>query len=75
MIAAGNEWKTGCRNKQGLFEYTVVSFGRTNAPALFQEMMDTIFKDMEECIQYLDDILVNGTNTKAEHQPTFEKLL
>ena len=42
-IVAGDEWKTAFRAKQGLFEYIVMPFGWTNAPALFQEMMDTIF--------------------------------
>ena len=45
-IAAGDEWKTVFHTKQGLFEYAVIPFGWTNAPASFQEMMDTIFKDM-----------------------------
>ena len=50
-------------------------FSLTNAPASFQEMMDTIFKDMEECIWYLDDILTYGSDTEAEHQAIVEKLL
>ena len=66
-IAAGDEWKTALHTKQGLFEYTVMPFGLTNAPASFQEMMDTIFKDMEGCIWYVDDILIYGGDTVAEH--------
>ena len=50
-------------------------FGLTNTPASFQEMMNTIFKDMEECIGYLDDILIYGSNTEAEHQVIVEKVL
>ena len=63
------------RNKQGLFEYTVMPFGLTNAPASCQEMMDTIFKDMEGCIWYLNDILIYGGDTEAEHQAIVEKVL
>ena len=74
-IAAGDKWKTAFRTKQGLFEYTVMPFGLTNAPASFQEMMDKIFKDMEGCIWYLNDILIYGGDTKAEHQATVEKVL
>ena len=50
-------------------------FGLTNAPASFQEMMDTIFKDMEGCIWYLDDILIYGGDTEGEHQAIVEKVL
>ena len=50
-------------------------FGLTNAPASFQEMMDTIFKDMEGCIWYLNDILIYGGDTEAEHQAIVEKVL
>jgi len=49
-IAVEDEWKTTFRTKKGLFEYTVMPFGLMNAPASFQEMMDTIFKDVEGCV-------------------------
>ena len=50
-------------------------FGLTNASASFEEMMDTIFKVMEWYIWYLDDILIYGGYTEAEHQAIVEKLL
>ena len=50
-------------------------FGLTNAPTLFQEMMDTLFQDMEGCIWYLDNILIYCSNTEAEHQAIVEKLV
>src|SRR5207302_4339703 len=74
-IAAGGEWKTAFRTKQGLFEYTVMPFALTNTPASFQEMMDTVFKDMEGCISYLDDILIYRGDTEEEHQAIVEKVL
>ena len=37
--------------------------------------MDTIFKDMEVCIWYLDNILTYGGDTEAEHQAIVEKIL
>ena len=74
-IAAGDKWKTALRTKQGPLEYTVMPFGLTNAPASFQEMMDTIFKDMEGYNWYLDDILIYGGDTEAEHQAIVEKVL
>ena len=74
-IAAGDEWKTAFYVKKGLFKYTMMLFCLTNTPASFQEMMDIIFKDMEGCIGYLDDIVICGGDTAAEHQAIVEKVL
>ena len=74
-VAAGHEWKTAFRTKKELFEYIVMPFGLTNAPAIFQEMMDKIFKDEEGCVWYIDDILIYGGTTEAEHQAFVEKVL
>ena len=74
-IAAGDERKTAFHAQQGLNEYTVMPFGLTKALALFQEMMDTIFKAMKGCICYLHDILTYGGNIQAKHYAIVEKLL
>ena len=74
-IVAGDRWKTALHTNQGLFEYTVMAFGFTNAPALLQEMMDIIFKDLEQYICYLDDIVIYGCDTKTEHLAIVEKVL
>ena len=50
-------------------------FGLTYTPATFQEMRDTIFKDMEGCVCYLDDILIYGGDTEEEHQKIVEQVL
>jgi len=52
-----------------------MSFGLMNAPASFQEMMDTIFKDVEGCVWYLDDILIFGGETEEEYQALVERVL
>ena len=74
-IAAAGEWKIAFHFKQGLFKYTVIPFGLTNTHVSFQEMMDTIFKDVEGCIWYLDDILIYDGNSEAEQQAIVEKVL
>ena len=73
-VAAGHEWKTAFCNKKVPLEYTVMPFGLTNAPATFQEMIDTIFKDAKGGVWYMDDILIYGGTTEAEHQALVEKV-
>ena len=74
-IAAGDEWKTSFRTTQGLFEYTVMPLGLTNTLASFEEMIDAIFKDVEGCIWYLNDIRIYSGDAEAEHQAIVEKVL
>ena len=50
-------------------------FGLTNAPATLWEMIDTIFKDVEGWIWYLDDILTYGWEKEAEHEKLDKQVL
>ena len=52
--------KTAFRTRFGLFEFTVVPFGLTNAPAAFSAMINRIFGDLFDVyvISYLDDIII-----------------
>jgi Reverse transcriptase (RNA-dependent DNA polymerase) len=59
-IQSGDEWKAAFKTNRGLYEPTVMFFGKCNSPATFQAMMDKIFKEeIEEnlIIVYMDDIL------------------
>ena len=44
--------KTVFTTRYGLYEYTVMSFGLTNAPAYFMSMMNKVF------LEYLDKFVV-----------------
>ena len=45
-IRPGDEWKTAFRTQYGHFEYTIIPFGLTDAPAVFQHMANEIFRDL-----------------------------
>ena len=59
-IKQGDEWKTAFRTRYGSFEFLIMPFSLTNAPASFQQFMNTIFGNLLDVILiiYLDDILV-----------------
>jgi len=69
-IANGDEWKTAFRTHYGLFEWSVMLFGLTNAPTAFQQFMNDIFSDLlDVCVViYLDDILIYLNNMSKHHQ-------
>lgn len=59
--------KTAFRTPIGHFQYKVLPFGLTNAPATFQAVMNEMFLGMDEYVLvYLDDILV-FSKTEEEH--------
>lgn len=52
--------KTAFNTRYGHYEYTVVPFGLTNAPAAFMNIMNDVFSDFVDkfVMVYLDDILI-----------------
>ncbi|XP_072770759.1 DNA-binding protein RFX2 isoform X1 [Nerophis lumbriciformis] len=59
-IKQGDEWKTAFNTSLGHFEYLVMPFGLTDAPAGFQALINDVMRDMLDrfVVVYLDDILV-----------------
>ncbi|DAF42458.1 TPA_asm: replicase [Bacopa monnieri virus 3] len=50
----------------GFYEWNVLPFGYKNAPGIFQSFMDKYFNQLENCVVYIDDILL-FTKTEDEH--------
>ncbi|MBW0547575.1 hypothetical protein O181_087290 [Austropuccinia psidii MF-1] len=67
-IKEGDEHLTAFSTKYGSFEYLVMPFGITNAPASFQNLVNDIFQDLLDvyAVVYLDDIMV-FSKSKEEH--------
>jgi len=75
-IAEGDEWKTTFWTHYGAFEWSVMSFRLTNAPAAFQHFMNDVFSDLlDMCIVvYLNDILIYSDNI-TQHRNYIKEVL
>ncbi|KIM55481.1 hypothetical protein SCLCIDRAFT_59390, partial [Scleroderma citrinum Foug A] len=63
-ICEGDEWKAVFTTHKGSYEWQVMPFSHTNAPAAFQQFVNLVFADMlNVCVVvYLDDILIYSDN-------------
>jgi hypothetical protein len=61
--------KTAFRTRYGLYEYTMMSFRLTNAPAYFMYLMNKVFMEYLDkfVVVFIDDILV-FSKTEEEHE-------
>jgi len=62
---------------KGSFKPTVMFFGLTNSPAMFQAMMNDLLRDLvveEKVVVFIDDVMV-ATETEEGHDEIVEEVL
>ena len=75
-IKEGNKWKGVFTIYIEFFELTVIFFGITNSPAIFQAIINKILRDMinkGKVMAFINDVLV-GTETEEGHDKIVEVL-
>ncbi|KAL0540150.1 hypothetical protein IC582_024380 [Cucumis melo] len=75
-IKDGDVPKTAFRSRYGYYEFIVMSFGLTNAPAVFMDLMNRVFREFLDTfvIVFIDDILIYS-KTEAEHEKHLRMVL
>jgi len=68
-IKEGDEWKVAFMTPEGFFELTVMFFGLTNSPVIFQAMINELLRDLintEKVAAFIDDVII-GMETEEGH--------
>jgi hypothetical protein len=68
-IRPSNIPKTAFSTQYGLYEFTIMSFGLTNAPAYFMNLMNKVFMEYLDrfVVVFIDDILIYS-KCESEHE-------
>ncbi|KAA0067836.1 hypothetical protein IC582_019322 [Cucumis melo] len=75
-IKDGDVLKTTFRSRYGHYAFIVMSFGLTNAPTVFMDLMNKVFREFLDTfvIVFIDDILISS-KTEAEHKEHLRMVL
>ncbi|KAG2019800.1 hypothetical protein CC2G_005203 [Coprinopsis cinerea AmutBmut pab1-1] len=79
-IREGDEWKAAFKTNRGLYEPTVMLFGKRNSPATFQNMMNDILDEDDgnpkplKTEGYMDDLMPHGRTREECRENTLRTL-
>ncbi|KAL0544422.1 hypothetical protein IC582_019537 [Cucumis melo] len=75
-IKDGDVPKTAFRSRYGHYEFIVMSFGLTNAPTVFMDLMNRVFREFLDTfvIVFINDILIYS-KMEAEHEEHLRMVL
>lgn len=76
-IAAEDVVKTAFRTRYGSFEWLVMPFGLTGAPAAFQRYINSVLQDYldEFASAYIDDVLIYSSGSLQDHRKKVGQVL
>ena len=65
------------RTRYGLFEYLIISFGLTAAPAIFQRYINWVLRDYLDkfCTVYMDNILIYTSGLLRDYKAKVHMVL
>ena len=77
QIKEGDEWKAAFITPEGSFELTMMFFGLTNSPVMFQTMMNKILQvliNTGKAASFIDDVIVE-TEGEEGHDEVVEEIV
>jgi len=72
-IKEGDKWKAVFLTNKGLFEPQVMYFGLYNSPGMFQQMMNSIFRELLHkgvLANYMDNFVIPAKDMKKLEERT-----
>jgi hypothetical protein len=75
-IKPGDKWKIAFRTRYGHYEYIIIPFNLTNAPATFQAYINETLNNYLDtfCVAYIDDICIYNDSLE-KHEEHVRKVL
>ena len=76
-IKEGDKWKIVFTTTEGSFEPTMMFFGLTNSPVMFQTIMNEILQDLintKKVVSFINDVTIS-TDREEKHDKLVEEII